>query len=132
MTLRNKKLFGKPSAVINLLKAVHEMIRLGKVPGGKFSPEVCGMLLSEDNAFSDCLKRPSYKKHDEIEDNSFINDIMAINSFSKETALALQLLKNKKIRIDLTLFKHLLLTPSPIQEVCIKLLQYNARVFMCP
>ena len=94
MASRNKQWFGQPLAVANLLKTVHEMIRLGKVPGGKFSPDVCGMLLSTNTASGDCLNRPSYKKHDDIEVDSFLNDLIALNSPSKEAALALQLLKN--------------------------------------
>jgi hypothetical protein len=114
MVSRNKLWFDRPLDVANLLKTVHEMISLGKVPGGKFSPDVCTMLLSTNTASMDCLTRPSYKKHAEIEENSFLDDLMALNSFSKETALALQLLKNEKVIIDLILFEHLLLTPSPI------------------
>jgi len=114
MASRNKLWFGRPLAVANLLKTVHEMIRLGKVPGGKFSPDVCGMLLAVVTASNDCLNRPSYKKHDDIEEDNFLDDLVALNSYSKETASALKLLKSEKVRIDLTLFKHLLLTPSPI------------------
>ena len=132
METRNKLWFGLPVVVVNLLEAVHEMIRLGKVPGGTFTPYVCEMLLSTYTASMDCLKRPSYKKHEEIEEGSFLDDLMALNSYSKETASALKLLKSEKVRIDLTLFKHLMLAPSPIQEVCIKLLQRNGRNFMCP
>jgi hypothetical protein len=132
MASRNKQWFGQPLAVANLLKTVHEMIRLGKVPGGKFTPDVCAMLLFTNTASMDCLKRPSYKKHKDIEEYGFLNDLIALNSSSKETTLALKLLKSEKVRIDLTLFKHLLLTPSPIQEVCIKMVQLNSRVLLCP
>ena len=37
----NKLWYGEPLAVIGLLKAVHEMIRLDKVPGGIFTSGVC-------------------------------------------------------------------------------------------
>jgi len=39
------------------------MIRLNKVPVGKFTPDVCAMLLATDSAPIDYLKRPSHKKH---------------------------------------------------------------------
>ena len=119
MKAQNKLWYARPLAVIGLLKTVHEMIRLGKVPGSKFTPEVCTMLLSTDTTSMDCLKRPSYKKHKDIEEDGFLNDLIALNSSSKETASALRLLKNEKVKIDLTLFKNLLLAPSPIQKVCI-------------
>jgi hypothetical protein len=63
MALRNKSWFGQPSDVIDLLKTVHEMVRLEKVPQGKFTPDICMKLLSGDTASIDYLKRPSYKKH---------------------------------------------------------------------
>ena len=90
------------------------------------------MLLSVNTATLDCLKRPSYKKHKEIKEEGFLDDLMTLNSSSKETSSALELVKKEQVKIDLTLFKHLILTPSPIQEVCIKLLQLNARVVICP
>lgn len=63
MKTRNKQWFAKPSAAIDLLKNAHEMIRLNKVPGGKFTSDVCTMLLATDLASKEYLKRPSHKKH---------------------------------------------------------------------
>lgn len=63
MKARNKQWFAKSLAVIGLLKNAHEMIWLNKVPGGKFTPNVCAMLLATDSASIDYLKRPSHKKH---------------------------------------------------------------------
>lgn len=90
------------------------MIKLGKVPGGKFTSDVCKMLLSADAASVDYLKRPSHKKHKEIAVDGFLEELIALNSSCKETALALQLCRTDKIGIDLSLFEHLLLEPSPI------------------
>lgn len=122
MRARNKHWFAKPQAAIDLLKAAHEMIRLGKVPGGKFTSAVCSMLLASDIAYTDYLKRPSHKKHKEIAMDGFLDELITLNSSCKKTALALQLLKTKKIEGGLSLFNHLCLPPSPIQEVCIQLL----------
>ena len=85
MASRNKQWFGKPLALVGLLKTVHEIIRLNKVPGGKFTPDVCAMLLTNNIASIECLKRPSYKEHTQIEEDSFLDDILALNSSSKET-----------------------------------------------
>lgn len=41
MKARDKHWFAQPETVINLLKTAHEMISLGKVPQGKFTPDVC-------------------------------------------------------------------------------------------
>jgi hypothetical protein len=115
MRARNKLWFAKPQAVIDLLKAAHEMIRLGKVPGGKFTSVVCSMLLASDFASTDYLKRPSHKKHKEIAMDDFLDELTRLNSSCKETALALQMLKTKNIESGLSLFNHLCLPPSPIQ-----------------
>jgi hypothetical protein len=109
MKTRNKQWFAKPLAVIDLLKNAHEMIRLNKVPGGKFTSDVCAMLLITDSASIDYLKRPSHKKHQEIAVDDFLNQLIALNSSCKETVSALRLCKTEKTVIDLSLFKHLLL-----------------------
>jgi hypothetical protein len=109
MKTRNKQWFAKPLAVIDLLKNAHEMIRLNKVPEGKFTSDVCAMLLATDSASIDYLKRPSHKKHQEIAVDDFLNELIALNSSCKETVSALQLCKTEKTVIDLSLFKHLLL-----------------------
>jgi len=85
----NELWFKQPKAVITLLETVHEMIRLGKVPGGEFTPDVCVMLLAANTASMDCLKRPSYKKHKDIAVDGFLNELIALNSTCKETASAL-------------------------------------------
>ena len=114
MVASNKLWCAQPLAVISFLKNALEMIRLDKVPGGKFTSDVCEMLLSAGTAAIDCLKRPSYKKHVKIEEDAFTDDIMTLNSSSKETASALRLLENEQMRIDLILLEHLRLLPSPI------------------
>jgi hypothetical protein len=97
MASRNKQWFSQPSAVINLLKTVHEMVRLDKVPEGKFSSDVCTKLLSADTASIDYLKRPSHKKHEEIVVDGFLNEVIALNSSCKKTVQNLQRLKSEEI-----------------------------------
>jgi hypothetical protein len=38
---RNNLWFGKPLAIIELLKDAHELIQKGKVPGGIFTKDLC-------------------------------------------------------------------------------------------
>ena len=80
MQARNKHWFAKPQAVIDLFGAAHEMIRLGKVPGGKFTSDVCVMLLASDFASTDYLKRPSHKKHKDIAIDGFLDELTRLNS----------------------------------------------------
>ena len=41
MEARNKQWFGKPLAIIGLLKGAHELTQKGKVPGGCFTKDLC-------------------------------------------------------------------------------------------
>ena len=62
MVSRNKQWFGKPLAVIDLLKGSHELVQKGKIPGGSFTKDVCQDLLNGESV-KQFIDRPSYTKH---------------------------------------------------------------------
>jgi hypothetical protein len=97
MIAGNKLWYAQPSAVTSLLKTTHEMIRLDKVPGGKFTPDGCMMLLAANTASMDCLKRPSYKKHKAVVVEGFLDEVIAVNSSCEKTVKAIQRLKTEEI-----------------------------------
>lgn len=93
MKAGNRQWFAQPLTVIKFIGSAHEMIKLGRVPGGKFTPDVCTMLLASDNASVNYLIRPAHKKHKMIDYDGFLKKLIALNSFCKETVSTLQSFK---------------------------------------